>query len=173
MLSGFSLVELLVATFIFSLIVVTAISVFLNVYSNQNRVRKIQQGVEASRTAMELMAKNIRMGAIDGSYSAESDHIYFYNYSQGKCITYSIQDNKIKFKELSVKRIDQPDCSTASYGQLSDLVSVDNIESLNFKITKSFYGESNPLVGRVTMVIKVEDSNEPAQTTISLRDYLE
>lgn len=167
---GFSLVELLVAVFIFSLVFTASVSVFLSVFRSQNNIKVIQQGIENSRTAIELMAKNIRMGAID---SATSDNIYFYNYSQKKCINYTLANNKIKYREASVSRISQPNCLTAGFSPLQDLVSVDNIESLKFNAIKSDYGDTNPSIGRVTIVIEVSGSNEPIQTTISLRDYLD
>ncbi len=171
--SGFTLIELLVAMFVFSFVIVAVISTFLSIYRYQKNSREIQVGMENSRVAMESMAKNIRMGAVDGG---TEEKIYFYNYSQKKCMAYSFDsgNKKIKMAETAeISRIDNPNCSSVSYGTFFDLVSVSNIESLKFVIQKSNYGTTNPSVGRVTIKVKILGSNEPLQTTISLRDYLE
>jgi prepilin-type N-terminal cleavage/methylation domain-containing protein len=161
-LAGFSMLEMIVAIFIFAMIMTVAISVFVASYRGQKKAKEIQQGMENSRVAIELMAKNIRMGRIDSNTAAS---ISFYNYSQGKCIKYEFSSGEIKTGETN------PDgdynCGPISAGNklVADLV----LESLNFNVVKS----SASVVGRVTISLKLKNSTEPIQTTVSLRDYIE
>jgi type II secretory pathway pseudopilin PulG len=170
-LLGFSLLEMIVAIFIFAMVITVTISVFIASYRGQKRAKEIQQGMENSRVAIELMAKNIRMGAVDSPDNDDATEIAFYNYSQGKCIKYEFDGEKIKVGEETSTRTARPDCSVvvASNSLISDLVA----EDLKFNIIKSDYMVAPPVIGRVTISIKIKNSNEPIQTTVSLRDYVD
>lgn len=170
-LAGFSLLEMIIAIFIFSLVITAAVSVFVASYNAQRKAKEIQLGVEDSRGAIEIMAKNIRMGTIDGTDGIKKE-IAFYNYSQGKCIKYAFENGKIMTGELSGSRLENLDCSSIStpWNLIADSI----VDDLNFNITESKYSETeDSIVGKVTISIKIIDSKEPIQTTISLRDYNE
>lgn len=176
-LAGFSLLEMIVAMFIFSLIITATVSVFVASYAAQRKSKDIQLAIEDSRGAIELMAKNIRMGTIDSADTipGTADEIAFYNYSQNKCIKYKFANNNIEVGEVPGSRVTEPDCSDTtkvSYS-MNSLIASSIVDKLAFDIKKSKYDPSNPpnVVGRVTISIKIIGSDEPIQTTVSLRDY--
>lgn len=176
-LAGFSVLEMLVAIFIFALIITVTISAFIASYKGQKRTKDVQKSMEGARGAIELMAKNIRMGTID-SGSGLANEIAFYNYSQEKCIKYKFNNSNdtIEVGEVNDSRVGSPDCSDTtdvSY-TMNDLIADKVVEDLKFEAVESDYSNpSNIVVGRVTISIQVKNFGEPIQTTVSLRDYNE
>ncbi len=171
-MAGYSFMEILISMAIFSLITITVVSLFAASYRSQKKSKDIQQKMEDSRVAIEMMAKNIRMGTID-SASGSQNNISFYNYSQNKCVYYGISDdNKIEMGEILGSRQSLPSCSGLVY-PLSDLIAGGFVEGLKFDIIKSNQNPVSLVVGKVTISIKLLNSADLVQTTVSLRDYVD
>lgn len=178
-LKGFSFIEVMVAVFIFSLIMTIVVAVFANVIKNQRLSKKIQTNLENIRFAQEYIAKNIRMSTVDGTYgSGAESEVFIFNHSQSKCIRYRFANNTIEESSVSISNrtagfdgslgtADDADCSQVPYGSSSALISSSNSLSGNFYVVQS----SSTALGKVVISMKVDESYEMAQTTVSLRDY--
>jgi prepilin-type N-terminal cleavage/methylation domain-containing protein len=173
---GFVLIEMMVALFIFSLITTAIVGVFIVSYKSQQFSKTAQQDLENVRVAMELMAKNIRMSTLD---EGNDSSIYIYNYSQGKCIGYrmreNVTDSSKKSLEYAEERIDRLDSdgnienceSVLINSDFSSLTSDSKLSSVYFKVRKTSVSE----MGKVTIVMILDNNSTPFETTVSLRDY--
>lgn len=170
---GFSLMEMIISIFVFSLIFTTVIAVFTNVIHTRKKAKDIQTQMETVRTAMDEMAKNIRMSSeVEGSSSV----LDMYNNSQGICIRYKIDSTNNKITKIT----GGPDsgdvkCSTSHLDSYGDGVSIiENIPNLGgqFSLTKTDLISVLKTMGKVTIAIWSTGSSPfNVQTTVSLRDY--
>jgi Tfp pilus assembly protein PilW len=180
-LKGFSLIESLIATFIFVMITIMVMETFFSVIESRKRVRMIQQDIEDARYAMEIMAKSLRMSSVFSSDGTQGN-IDFYDYSQKKCFRYRIADNKVKVQtagstEDSTYRF-VTGCESIWTGE-SDVTN-GNVRELSFNVEKSVKGSGGVpnKLGHVTISMKICyenecDNNDSAliQSSVSLRDY--
>ena len=171
---GFSLPEVIVAMFIFVLMMLVVTSVFATMVKTRKNARDMQQRVENVRYAMELMAKNIRMSSVDNLSSGSADNeIYIYNYSQEKCMHFEFNTPSVYMSEVSGQRNVLTDCSSASYGDATELA-LKNITDTQFVYYAPKDSSGNPIadssLGRVTMAMRTS-TGESIQTTVSLRNY--
>lgn len=106
---GISLIELVVAVSIFSLVVITASGIFINAIKTQKVILAKQNIAENLRYASEFMVKELRMaqpvnpanltflksaGVQLNSSNSPSSSIQFFNYN-ADFVTYSLVGNKI------------------------------------------------------------------------------
>ncbi len=173
---GFSFIEMMVTVFVFSIVVTTSLAVFVNVSTTQKRSEEVQKHMEDLRLTLELMAKNIRMSSVDvsGTGVQEVQDLYFYNYSQGKCINYCITNTNIYSREIEVTRSDYLDCHDAFLGNCEtngfSMINLDSEIAGNFRVIPT---DETPTgnAGLATVSIEFNDSEDKMQTTVSLRDY--
>jgi prepilin-type N-terminal cleavage/methylation domain-containing protein len=175
---GFTFIEMMISLFIFSLAAVAFTTAFAGFIKAQARARFVQQNVESVRSAMEIMAKNIRTSTVR-SDETDTDHITILNYSQSKCIRYDITGSNIFVKEENVAA--DATCATMESGSAgtSSLLSGEaTLEDGQFSVTKT--DPAGPTMGKVTITVKVSAGGANAnadtvtvQTTVSLRDYKE
>jgi len=195
---GFSLVELMVAIFVFSVIMTAVVGVFARTASSFKRAKDIQKNLEDAQYAMNLMAKTIRTSSIvkcDEDICVSTGETYasirIMDYSQDKCIGYQVAANKLQSSISSVTH-DADDIAngvtTVAKDWCSELVSADfsafsdmasgYIASGNFYVIPSASGTA----GRVTISMEVcaasdcaetEKDKARIQTTVSLRNYKE
>lgn len=171
---GFSLIEVIMAMFIFVLMMLTVTSVFATMVKTRRKALSTQRNMEDIRYVMEFMAKNIRMSSVDGLSGLNK--IYIYNYSQEKCMFFQFNssDKKILFGETPQgSRIAYPDCSSNSISypesELAFFGEANKISKVIFYYEP--FGDSS--LGQVTILIGMEGQQENAQTTVSLRNYNE
>jgi prepilin-type N-terminal cleavage/methylation domain-containing protein len=166
---GFSLMELIIAMFIFVLMITVAVSVFANVVKTRKDTRSLQKNLEAGRTAIELMAKNIRMSSGLTTFNA-SHGIRMFNNSQDRCIVYNFTGGDLK---TGLGPIGNTNCGGVSAG--NDVI--DGGVSGSFVVVPtdigSGFGDSDQDIGRATININIGSgfSQEHLQTTVSFRDY--
>lgn len=163
-MSGFSLMELLIAMFIFSLIILSAVAVFAGVVGARKKSRDMQQNLEQARTAMEMMARNMRMSTELKTY-ASSKGVYMYNNSQSTCIAYLFSGSALRTASYS-----KP-CSTVP-SSLSDLISSD-VSDGQFKVVETDSASVPGKIGKATIVLTIGSgsSQKHLQTSVSFRDY--
>jgi Tfp pilus assembly protein PilW len=182
--SGFSFIEVLVATFIFVLIIVAVSMTFASLFGGYKGAKSIQKDLENAQYAMNLMAKSLRTSSIisPDSVNNNATDVTIYNYSKlsGKCERFKFDsvNKKIKYGYSNNAAVDSDKTlctsSTISNSSLTDMAS-DSINNAVFSITPSD-GDSNPkIVGKVTISIEVKSGSDKAriQSTVSLRDYSE
>jgi prepilin-type N-terminal cleavage/methylation domain-containing protein len=170
---GFSFVEMIIAVAIFAMVMVAVMSAYVSIFKAGKNAKVIQQNMENARGAMELMAKTIRSGEIDGS-SANDISLFVFDAGSdknGKCIRFSFVFNNIQ--ESQTGTLDRtvalsPYCSTASYASTNYLADT----STNFTITGNFaVSPASPTsAGKVTILTNVHSGTDSAnlQTTVSL-----
>ncbi len=116
--SGFTLIELMVAVFIFSLMLVAIVSVFASAVTAYSKARAMKSLKENAEFAISSMAKDVRMGRIldtdsscVGTGNAKKCFMIKRNRSQAKTCYYLSADNK----QLGVRE-DIPDATTSCSG---------------------------------------------------------
>jgi prepilin-type N-terminal cleavage/methylation domain-containing protein len=171
---GFSLMEMLITTFIFVIIVMASTAAFASVIKTRKITREVQQNLFDGRAAMEIMAKNIRMSTKLGG---NANSIYMYNNSRGKCIKYIVSGNSLWVFEGYDPASNLPedddylDCSVPS-GDRVEILS--NVSGHRFEITPTNKEPGSETVGKAIFSLKIGQGNsqdEVLQTTVSFRDY--
>ncbi|MBU4141964.1 prepilin-type N-terminal cleavage/methylation domain-containing protein, partial [Patescibacteria group bacterium] len=136
---GISLVELVVAVSIFSLVMIAATGIFISAIKAQKAIIAKQNVANNMRYAMEFMAKEIRMAQVDNTdptltfndgagnpFNNGDDSTISFFISSGNQIKYSLFGNKILRTNLTTADTADDDQSISS-NEVS-------ITGLNFKI---------------------------------------
>ena len=165
---GFSLLEVLIAMFIFTLMFTASISVFSEVFSARQKAREIERNIEDARTAIDLMAKNMRMSTSLKKVIGE-ETVYMYNTSQEQCISYKFEGKELKISQANPAGADDKNCdpSHVAYGSFNPITS-DNVSG-KFVITET-KTSSPKIIGKATVNMEINESIN-VQTTVSFRDY--
>jgi prepilin-type N-terminal cleavage/methylation domain-containing protein len=182
--SGFSLIELLVAVFIFVLIIMAATETFTSTFSAWTKTRRTQTNLENARTALETIGKSIRMS---NQLKYSSGVLSMFNHSQNKCLRYrSGALGSLESSTCAIKEPNPPtdpftyDCSKDacdggnSYGSWLTLVNSDFELYFNVVETKKDSDVNNNVVGKATISALVGSGvaeHERIQTTVSFRDF--
>jgi Tfp pilus assembly protein PilV len=182
-LKGLSLLEVMVSMGIFSMMMVAVAGIFSSSIQSSRANRNIQHDLENAQFVMNDIAKQLRTSTIIdplGNPIAGSS-IRFYDYSQGKCISYtpaSVGGNTvIQYAWATTTRVG---CTTvAPLSSPMTLTTGDVIPT--FRVVSSSLDTVTPAnsrVGKVTMVFVVKEKatstrSAQVQTTVSLRDYVE
>ncbi|HHE45769.1 MAG TPA: prepilin-type N-terminal cleavage/methylation domain-containing protein [Candidatus Moranbacteria bacterium] len=162
--AGFSLIEMLVATAVFLIVVTASVASFVSVIKTQRTTREIQKKIEGAGTAVEIMSKIIRMGSSVKSYNSGKE-IRLYNDSQDKCVSYKFQNNNLEVSELSGSG-DPSSCATSTYS--SYLVMVSGVHGL-FKVVETSSTPHHKKMGKATVLIEIVQ--EHLQTSVSCMNY--
>src|SRR3989304_59518 len=109
---GFTLIEAVVALFVFLIIMLSLSSTFTQSFSGYRNTRMVQKDVENAQFALNLMAKELRTSTVVSS-AGSSNTVKFYDHSQNICFEYKIEDdgNGNNKKKLTVSKrvIDEED----------------------------------------------------------------
>jgi prepilin-type N-terminal cleavage/methylation domain-containing protein len=178
---GFTLIEMLVALFIFSLIVGVLIGLFISGIRNQRNILLTQQLLDQTSFALEYMSRALRMALKEGQQStggnclsqrglnyenpgSDSSRIKFINHlEQDDCQEFFLEEGRIKqIKER---------------GQVVSLTS-DKLEVTSLKFNLIGQDQSDQHQPRVTIFLKIRGRGSLAgtipelniQTTISQRN---
>ena len=132
---GFTLVELIIAIFIFSIVLVAIVSVFVSTLRSYQKARSVKILKESSEYALSLIAKDVRMGKIEknSSYSNGNKKSVFMvtrNRNQVKvCYVFSADNAKLSVFENTTN------CSDGTEQILLDLSGT----GMAFKSGAGFY----------------------------------
>lgn len=180
---GLSIIELLIAVFIFTLIITAATSTFTNTFSVWKKTRQAQIGLENARTALETIGKSIRMsnrlkydglGMLSMFNNSQNKCIkYYFNISGGQIVSYKCTPSNNAITDSSY------DCTAnacdigSNYGNPEILIA--SGATVDFDVSQTDTDTSNPKVGKATMSISVGSGAQQKhiQTTVSFRDYKE
>lgn len=156
---------MMISMFIFVLTIITAVSIFSTVAHTRHKSREIQRNMEDARTALDLMAKNMRMSTGLGP-SGTVQEIYMYNNSQGQCISYKFDSSKLKISQETPSNPNIPACDTILYPPYSSVIESD--VSGRFAIVPTSI-TAPKTVGKATIILTIGGVN--MQTSVSFRDY--
>lgn len=167
---GFTLLETLVSSAIFAVIMIVVGSVFVASLSLQARALNIQQVVENSQYVLELMTKEIRVSKVElpspPSVCPPSKTI---SYKPTSRLTMTNQDGDVVTYALSGTKL------TRSVNGVTRVVNSNTVEFLNFGFCVTGVEEGDYQQPRVTIVFKVksvkmkESAAIKSQITISPR----
>ncbi|MFZ2226847.1 MAG: prepilin-type N-terminal cleavage/methylation domain-containing protein [Candidatus Moraniibacteriota bacterium] len=166
--SGFSLIEMLISVFIFTLIVTVVTFAFSKAFFSSQKTRVVQRNIEDGRIAIETMAKNIRMSK---KLVATESTIKMYNNSQDKCIAYVFLNNKLQIVMYDAEgSTSDPTCADPTMSNAVDLVSANITGSFHVDETST---ASPKRIGRATILVNIGTGTDMQhiQTTVSFRDY--
>ena len=175
--NGFSLLEVIIAMFIFIIVATTVSAVFGKIILAYRSTHTTQKNLENLQYAMNQMAKILRGGAIMAS---AQDKIRVYDYAQKKCIEYAFAtspSNSLTYADVTYlpASIDSDNIllcrNYASFPSLATDMASGNITG-KFAITPYVAGTQ---AGKITISMKVCSGAicaGPAyiQTTVSLRN---
>jgi len=177
--NGFSLLEMIIAVAIFALVAVAAMSAYVNIFKAGKNAKTVQKNVENARGAMDIIAKTIRSGTIDGAPTQSDIFLFVYDAgskTDGKCFKFSFIGNSIQEKQTAISHdrlATYQDCSSAGvasyYGSAIDLVNTSG-----FTVTGKFAATlpAPSAAGKVTILAKVQNlsgtDNANLQTTVTL-----
>lgn len=175
---GFSLLEVLLATFIFSIIMVGVTSYFVSITVANQNTKRLQQNLEDIQFTMNRIAKSLRTSVVISSHG----DLRVFDYSQSLCLRYKFEGNgMVEYSALLPEG--EPDekvwCNNLSLSSFtsSTLVSVTNGAALSgqFFVSPSSDTPGSEAAGRITMnaTISRQGSSSTIQTTVSLRNYKE
>ena len=175
--------EVLIATFIFSIIMIAVTSYFVSVTAANQNSKRLQQNLEDVRFVMNRIAKVLRTSVVIATSNSTSSEIRVFDYSQKRCLRYRFEGNSVveySSVSLPVGQLDEKGwCAGMLSFSSSTLMSVSTGVSLSgqFVIVPSDDGATggSKLAGRVTMNATVTRRNNAStiQTTVSLRNYKE
>jgi len=169
---GFTLVEIMVATAIFSIVIAISIGLFVSSIQAQKYILNYQQLLSQTGYTMEYMSRSLRMAkkdngsCVNGNYQVplSNDSIKFLNNNNGECWRFYLYSNGNE-KKLMVER------NGKSY----------NLTSNNLRVNKfrvSVIGDSSGHQPKVTIFLDIQGVKSVAghfprikiQTTVSQRD---
>lgn len=176
---GFTLIEVVVALFMFSLLMSSVSGIFANTFLGYKAARASQRNTENAQYAMNAMAKELRTSSIASSTAAA---VKFYDYSQNICFSYRIRNINPSESYLEVASASPtpiPDtaaaklswCNLASLGSYTIVTT--GVVTGNFSVIPSS-AVAPVSVGKVTISLQIAEGTKYAarlQTTASLRDY--
>jgi prepilin-type N-terminal cleavage/methylation domain-containing protein len=173
---GFTLVEIVLATGIFVVLIAVMIGIFSQFTSTQRRDIAEQKLLEEIRHALELFNREARTGY--GSTYALTDgsgqSVAFRN-QNGLCVNYRLEGAQLMRaeREVSGQACDADDFAGVTY---TPLTSADiSIDQLRFDVTASTSeAEQLDRQGFITLILRISSDNEsvpatPVQSTVTSR----
>ena len=186
---GFTFVELIIAIFIFSLMMISVTRIFSSSISGYQKARAVQKNLEDAQFVMNQIAKILRTSSVARNPDVKS--IVVFDYSQGKCFKYMFDDinKKIKFGKTDAPPINPPSPARESFEKdpiiwcggniptiLAPMAALDVTGKFNATKSKPGTGEDGVL-GKVTISMEICSNagctadKADIQTSVSLRDY--
>ncbi len=167
-LSAFTLVEILVAMFAFSLIMMATMNIFTRAYSGYHMTLRIQHDLENAQYAMNVLAKMLRTSSV---VSGSGSSVQFFDHSQDRCIQYRISGGAVQVASGVATTVNQ--CVTMALASFSSVTS--GTVTGSFLVTASTaIGGPPSRIGKVTIALSVSEEaahSARVQTTVSLRDF--
>lgn len=186
---GFTLIEVLISTSIFAVIILSITSLFKLSIDSQREAMAVQNTQESLKYFLEMTAKEIRMAQRDGAVclnveddkvfavtqSQNSDTLHFKNY-YGECVSYYLSSDSNGVNRFVVRRYTPPGATAGR--DLIGYISPEtiNIDRLSFVARDNLPGKQ-PMVTINVRAAAVGEENEESQiilqTSVSSRYYKE
>jgi len=176
--NGFTLIEVLVSIFIFSLLMIVTFDFFSSSVFGYRNSKAIQKDLESAQYAMNIMTKTLRTSKVIDS-SSSMIRIYDYSRKTEKCIVYRFAGNKLVSGSSNVADTEETLCTPALSIQTKEMAT-NYINKFEFSVMPS---SADPkVVGRVTISAEVcatlncagtvygEKDAARIQSTVSLRN---
>lgn len=166
---GFTLIEMLIAISVFSIIIIVLVNIFLTGIHIQRKISASQDVRASAQFALEVMSREMRMMQdIGNEQKGNNDSDITFTNSQGEEITYCLSD--------SVGTCDSSGNYLAKNNQVMTFSDI-KIEELKFKVSNFSFTALPFLQPSIIIFIKAKSDNPKypspisLQTTISPRIY--
>lgn len=90
MASGFTLIEMIIAIGVFSIMSIAISSAFTSGFSSYSDTRELQRNIESAQYALNTLEKLLRTSTVVSSAGTGLQSITFYDYSSSRCFEYRI-----------------------------------------------------------------------------------
>ena len=172
---GFSLLEVLTAMFIFSLVMTSVVMYFTKIVLVQRNAAELQRNLEDTQVAFGLIAKTLRTSVVIVG-SGQTPTLRVYDYSQAKCIQYEFSANSLFQSSQEITTTDgseKTECQTHFVPTETGNLIASGTASLDGKFFVVPSGTST--AGRITMNVEISRGGQTSvlQTSASLRNYKE
>lgn len=159
--SGFTLIEILVSSFILILVVVAASQMYITASAAQRRAHGKQNALDSSRYALEYMARSIRQSRIPSDAFDVNNQVYMIHQDDEKCrIGGQNAPCRVYFRRTSAGRIQEA------------IVQEDNANPSGFQNITGFGASSgdtaNVIVESLLFTGSGQDSGVHPKVTISM-----
>ncbi len=164
---GFTLIEVLVSLFVFSLMMAAVSQIFATAFSGYRSTRAIQQDIDNTQYSINVIAKELRTSSVV-SAAGNVTAVQFYDHSQGKCFRYRINGGNLQV--ASGAAADVGTCSTMALAAFTTIST--GVVTGSFQVTLSTNAPRH--VGKVTVALDISEGpthHARIQTTVSLRDF--
>ncbi|MFZ2300028.1 MAG: prepilin-type N-terminal cleavage/methylation domain-containing protein [Candidatus Moraniibacteriota bacterium] len=172
--SGFTLIEMMIAMFLFVILIVAVSQIFSAAFSGYRDAKAAQRDLETAQFAINTIAKELRTSTVVSSSGSQST-VKFYDYSQSTCFQYRVSGGNLQVASSGAPS-DASACDSSNLSSFTTIAS--GILSGRFFVTLSEPASGTPptggTVGKVTISLEIgEGSAHQAriQTSASLRDY--
>lgn len=179
MKKGFTLIEVIMAMFIFTVMMVAISGVFVSFIKANKSARAVQQDLEDAEYAMNIIAKTLRTSSIINVYTGNRNMIDIYDYSQTRCIRYSFVGGNLRARSATPADVSDPlnTCSVPlGTAAEQNVTNNGNVLLAESGFVRKVETDSNN-IGSVTILITIQEAGTTdkarAQTTVSLHDYSE
>lgn len=166
---GFTLTEVLVAMFVFSIMMAAVSQVFSTTFTAYRNVRAIQRDIDNAQYSLNILAKELRTSSVVSTNGTVSV-VKFYDHSQGKCFQYQINQNKLQVASTDPVPDSVGGCIATTFSSFTDIST--GVITGAFRVTSSTTTPSS--VGKVTMSLDISEGSDhhaKIQTSVSLRDF--
>jgi len=178
---GFTLIEMMIAIFIFSLMMIAVTEIFSSSFGGYGNARNIQKDLEDAQFVMGQIAKTLRTSSIVNI--GGSSEITVYDYSQNKCVAYQFVSGEIRTDATADDSVpstsDPVDWCFANFSP--DFSAYNKMAAFfvdgRFNSIKSDNTPGSEILGKVTISMKICSNSSCSkdeaviQTSVSLRDY--
>ena len=161
---GFTLLETLIAVFIFALAMVMISGAFANLLKNYAQAKKTQKNIENAEYAINLMAKTLRTSRLVVTNNFFPLRVFDYSQTSNNCIEYNYIDTDITVSSLTT--IDTG-CTELALLTGSSILANNITSSPSVTAIKT----AGSAFGKITISMEVQDgaSTIPIQMSVSLR----
>lgn len=168
---GFTLTEVLVSMFVFTIMMTSVSRIFSTTFLGYQNIRAVQRDIDNAQYSLNIIAKELRTSTITSPASGalvNVSAVQFFDHSQQKCFRYRINAGNLQVASETVA--DVAACSAASLVTFTTIST--GVITGSFRVTPS---DTSPVhVGKVTLSLDISEGSAHharIQTTVSLRDF--
>ena len=174
---GFTLTEIMVAMFIFSLMMTAVSQIFAAAFSGYRNTRAITRDLENAQYAINVMGKELRTSTVVSAGGAVQ-LVKFFDHSQDRCFSYRINASALQVASAASGGVTAPSaapCDTMAFAAGAYKTITTGTVTGSFQVTPSAtVGGPPTTVGKVTIALDISEGashHARMQTTVSLRDF--
>jgi len=181
---GFTLIEMLVSTFIFSITISAIVIIFSRQTASFSYVREQQRNIENAQYAVNFMAKTLRTSSFAMlANGGQTIYVYDFSHQSGQpCYRFDTRGGTVSVATTTAAGTSVDSCADDSRYSSPENDLTTGFVSGVFEARKTERNNSSTAtnemqVGLITVSLSVQDSDSAStkptvlQTSVSLRDY--